>query len=507
VADARRPAVPGAITGSASNLADLVRSAAARAGSHTAIRAGAERVTWAELDERVDACAGGLQRLGAVPGDRVAMLLGNGLPFVVGWFGVLRAGLVAVPVNPGYTAPEVSHQLTDSGASVALVEAHLASPLAGALASVPHVVVVGTQPWQELTTLGERPSASPRGGEDLAALVYTSGTSGRPRGAMLTHRALLANLDQGAALSTPVMTKDDVVLLVLPMFHIYGLNPGLGQVAAHAATGVLVDRFDPVDCLAVIQSGKITNVVGAPPMYVAWSMLPDLARSFRSVRLAVSGAAPLPPDVLRRMSELTGQPVFEGYGLTETGPVLTTTLVAGEAKPGSIGRPLPGVELHLVDEQGERVDEDDPGEIVVRGQNLFSGYWPAGSDGPDADGWFATGDVAYADADGDLHLVDRRRELILVSGFNVYPREVETVLGEHPDVAEVAVIGIPHPYTGQSVKALIVPVPGTSPTPAELTAFAARSLARFKCPTLVELVETLPHSATGKVSKGQLRGV
>ncbi len=324
---------------------------------------------------------------------------------------------------------------------------------------------------------------------------------------MLTHRALLANLDQGAALSTPVMTKDDVVLLVLPMFHIYGLNPGLGQVAAHAATGVLVDRFDPVDCLAVIQSGKITNVVGAPPMYVAWSMLPDLARSFRSVRLAVSGAAPLPPDVLRRMSELTGQPVFEGYGLTETGPVLTTTLVAGEAKPGSIGRPLPGVELHLVDEQGERVDEDDPGEIVVRGQNLFSGYWPAGSDGPDADGWFATGDVAYADADGDLHLVDRRRELILVSGFNVYPREVETVLGEHPDVAEVAVIGIPHPYTGQSVKALIVPVPGTSPTPAELTAFAARSLARFKCPTLVELVETLPHSATGKVSKGQLRGV
>jgi long-chain acyl-CoA synthetase len=223
------------------------------------------------------------------------------------------------------------------------------------------------------------------------------------------------------------------------------------------------------------------------------------------VRLAVSGAAPLPPDVLRRMREQTGQPVYEGYGLTETAPVVTTTLVADDAKPGSIGRPLPGIELRLVDEHGQEVDEEDPGEIVVRGRNLFSGYWPSGSDGPDAQGWFATGDVAYADADGDLYLVDRRRELILVSGFNVYPREVEAVLGEHPDVAEIAVIGIPHPYTGQSVKALIVPTAGSSPDPAQLTAFAARSLARFKCPTSVEFVPSLPHSATGKVSKDQLR--
>jgi long-chain acyl-CoA synthetase len=322
---------------------------------------------------------------------------------------------------------------------------------------------------------------------------------------MLPHRALLANLAQTAQIQPPVVASDDVVLLVLPLFHIYGLSAALGAVAAHGATGLLIERFDPVETLAEIRRHAVTSIVGAPPMYVAWSMLPDVEDAFTSVRLALSGAAPLPAAVLQRMLDVTGHHVFEGYGLTETAPVLTSTLMSEAAKPDSIGRPVPGVELRLVDEQGRPVEEGDPGEVSVRGANVFLGYWPEASGGPDADGWFATGDVAYVDPDGDLHLVDRRREMVLVSGFNVYPREVEDVLLTHPEVQEVAVIGIPHPYTGESVKALIVLVPGSSLSADEVIAYSARSLARFKCPTAVSFVSALPHGATGKVSKGQLR--
>ncbi len=197
--------------------------------------------------------------------------------------------------------------------------------------------------------------------------------------------------------------------------------------------------------------------------------------------------------------------MHEGYGLTETAPVVSSTLAAPTAKAGSIGRPLPGVEVQLLDETGEPAVDADPGELWVRGDNLFSGYWPDGADGPDGQGWWPTGDVAYADDDGDLFLVDRRKELVLVSGFNVYPREVEDALGDHPDVAEVAVIGVPDPETGEAVKAFVVPVPGAALSPEDVTAHAARRLARFKRPTVVEVVDALPHSATGKVAKGRLR--
>jgi long-chain acyl-CoA synthetase len=204
-------------------------------------------------------------------------------------------------------------------------------------------------------------------------------------------------------------------------------------------------------------------------------------------------------------SGASGVDVYEGYGLTETAPVLTTTLCSAALKPGSVGRPIPGVQIKLLDEDGDEVEDDDPGEIAVRGANLFSGYWPDGTGGVDGDGWFRTGDIAYADADGDLFLVDRVRELILVSGFNVYPREVEDVLAAHPDVAEVAVIGVPHPYTGETVKALVVAAPGRTPSASSLIEHAASRLARFKCPTSIDFVDELPHSATGKVAKGKLR--
>jgi len=486
------------MTADVRNLAQLVRRAAAAHADKTALIEGDRSLTWSEFDRRVDEVAAVLRARGLQRGDRVGLLLPNGLDFAAGYFGILRADLVALPLNTGFTAAELAHQLGDSGAGLVITDAERADRL-GEVASLD----VGSPEWT--SPIAATPIEPESGGEDLAALLYTSGTTGRPKGAMLTHRALLANLRQLDEIRPPVVAADDVVLLVLPLFHVYGLNSGLGMTAYAGATGLLVERFDPVETLALVKSAHVSNIVGAPPMYVAWSMLPSVGEALESLRLAVSGAAPLPTAVLTAMLDGTGHHVFEGYGLTETAPVLTTTLCSEAAKPGSVGRPIPGVELKLVDDDGDDADDGDPGEIVVRGANLFSGYWPDGADGPDTDGWFRTGDVAYADVDGDLFLVDRVRELILVSGFNVYPREVEAVIAAHPAVAEVAVIGIPHPYTGETVKALIVPRPGQSLTADDVIEWAARRLARFKCPTSVEFVDELPHSVAGKVAKGQLR--
>ncbi len=504
-------------TGAPRSLADLVRRAAAATPDRTAFVGPAGSVTWGALDRTVDDTASGLLALGLSPGDRVGIALGNVLDVPAVYFGVLRAGLVAVPLNTGYPPAEAGRLLQDCSARalVTAPEAGAAGLLDERPADLAHVVVAGGSGPGSLAALqaagGPAPSVE-RGGEDVAVLLYTSGTSGRPKGAMLSHRALLANLDQAAGVEPPVVTGEDVVLLVMPLFHVYGLNTGLGMVARQGATGVLVERFDPVGTLEQVRAQGVTCVVGAPPMYVAWSQLPDLAGGLAGLRLALSGAAPLPRPVLERILAETGRRVHEGYGLTEAAPALTTTLCSprdgtGERvlRPGSVGRPLPGIELELRDDAGKVVEDGDPGEITVRGANLFSGYWPDGADGPDAEGWFATGDIAYADAAGDLFLVDRLRELILVSGFNVYPREVEDVLLTHPSVAEAAVLGVPHPYTGEAVRALVVPHPGATVDPDELVAHAARLLARFKCPSSVEVVDALPHSATGKVSKGRLR--
>jgi long-chain acyl-CoA synthetase len=493
------------------NLAGLVREAAASAPDKTALAAGPTAVTWSELDRDVDRCAAGLIAAGHPAGSRVGILLPNSVAFAVAYFGILRAGLVAVPLNTGYTAIELGYQLADADVAIVVTDRERAVTLKEAGDVTALVVDTGDGGWEELLAAGDgaAPAESLVGGEDLAVLLYTSGTSGRPRGAMLSHRALLANLDQLASIDPPVVAADDRVLLVLPLFHVYGLNAGLGMVAKSGATGVLAERFDPVETLALVRDLQVSGIVGAPPMYVAWSMLPDLGDSLSSVRVALSGAAPLPAAVLSSVLEASGHHIFEGYGLTETAPVLTTTLCSSVAKPGSVGRPVPGVELRI-DVDSDVVDEDDesaddPGEVVVRGANLFSGYWPDGAGGPDDDGWFRTGDIGYVDDDGDLFLVDRARDLIIVSGFNVYPREVEEALLGHDDVAEVAAVGVPHPYTGETVKVLVVPRQGSSPSADELIEYAARRIARFKCPTAVEFVDELPHSLAGKVARGRLR--
>jgi len=502
-----------------SSAPDPVHAAAVRRPDVPALIAGQTQVTWAELDQRVDVAARELGALCPAAGERVAIVLGNSIDFAVTYFAVLRAGLVAVPLNPGYTADELEYALTDCGASVVICADDEQERLRSGVGTRVRNPGFGSGPF------GELPAAIPA--DALAVLLYTSGTAGRPKGAMLTHAALAANHAQLDRIEPAVVGTEDVVLLAVPVFHAYGLNTGLGSVAHHAACGVLVDRFEAESSLELISRHRVTVVVGVPSMYAAWSRLSSAEAALAQLRSAVCGAAPLDEIDAARFTAVTGKKIIIGYGLTEAAPVLTTTAVSDRSKAGAIGRPLPGVSLLLRSASGEvfwqdgttSVTEDlapldlalpdspgsEAGEIVVRGENLFSGYWPDGREGPSAEGWWGTGDIAYADADGDLVLVDRIGELILVNGFNVYPAEIERVLDSHPGVAEAAVIGVPDEVTGQTPHAFVVPALDPPPTPAELQVYCAGQLARFKLPTAIELVSELPHSAIGKVRKGELR--
>ncbi|MFC0439518.1 AMP-binding protein [Kutzneria buriramensis] len=487
----------------ASNVADLVRTAAVRGPDHPAFidAATGDTLTWAEVDGATDVEARRLRDAGLQPGDRVAVRLPTSAEFAVAVFGTLRAGGVVVPVSTGGPTRELTRVLDDSGATLLVGDGEGAS--------------VTTLSAPVLRVDGGLTGESVRGGEDVAVLAYTSGTSGVPRGAMLSHRALLANVAQCAALRPAPVTAADRVLLALPLFHSYGLGPGLFQVAAAGATAVLLQRFDAEAAVDAIEQHRVTTLVGVPPMYQALLHV-DPARlrdALITVRLLTSGAAPLSASLLAAVQKATSLPVFEGYGLTETAPVLTSTLVGGQVKPGSVGRPLPGVEMRLVDTDGQPfaddedfvLPDDDAGLVSVRGENLFSGYWPDGAHGPDAEGWFRTGDVGYFDAEGDLHLVDRAGDLIIVNGFNVYPHEVERVLAELPAVVEAAVVGVPSETTGEAVKAVLVLGPGAELTADDVVAHCAERLAKFKVPVTVEFTEVLPHSPTGKLVRSRLR--
>jgi long-chain acyl-CoA synthetase len=532
------------------NLAELLAAAASESPDRVALvdSATGRQTTWAALDDVVSRVATGLGRLGLVAGNRVVICTANRSEFVVAYLAALRAHLVAVPVNPRAATGELVRTVADCRARILVADATTITParkvvtglqeaLRGAdeelraRSVVPRIVTVDTPACGDevdlatLLTGDAEPQPPARDPESLAVLRYTAGTSSVPRAAILSHRALLANLEQAAQVQPPMVARDDVVYGVLPLFHVYGLNAVLGQVLRQQARLVIADTFDPEGSLDDIVRHGVTIVPVAPPVLAHWRDLADLAHvpdvvgpvdvaeRLSGVRTLMSGSAPLSPELVEEFTERTGVTVHQGYGLTEAAPVVTSTLCSSQVKPGSVGSALPGVRLRLVDETGGEPTGSDPGEIHVAGDNLFDGYWPDAADGP-VDGWLATGDLGFLDADGDLFLVDRLKELIIVSGFNVYPREVEEVLTEVEDVLEAAVVGVPDDLTGEAVVAYVRPRPDRidSADPRQVAELqelvrevCATRLARFKQPTRIEVVAALPRTVTGKIARGRLR--
>jgi long-chain acyl-CoA synthetase len=339
-------------------------------------------------------------------------------------------------------------------------------------------------------------------------LIFTSGTAGSPKAAMLSHGNLLANIDQVLGLREDGGDPTDVGFGVLPMFHIFGLNVVLGSALRAGASVLLVERFDPSSAVDAIRNHGITVLAGAPSMWSTWAAMSDLpADSFATVKVATSGAARLDPLVAEAVKARFGVEIGEGYGLTEASPVVTAAYGL-PWRPGSVGAPVDGLEVRLVDPDGEDALVGDPGELWVRGPNVFQGYWndlEATRAAVDEDGWLHTGDVALVDDEGFLYLVDRAKDLIIVSGFNVFPAEVEEVVLLMDEVRACAIVGVPHPHTGEAVKAFVVVEPGHSLEEDSVIEFCARYLARYKCPQKVNFVDELPLNVSGKVLKRALR--
>ena len=472
--------------------------------------------TYGALRDQISHVRGGLARLGVGEGDRVALLCSNGRFFVDMYFATLGLGAVVVPLNPTSPAPEIEREIATVGAKVVVVE-----PVAAAAwgeidrADVPSVqAVVATEPgtvagaelgFEELLTADPSPvvDVAP---DSLAVLIFTSGTAGSPRAAMLSHGNLMSNIEQGLSAAT-VVGPGDVVYGVLPMFHIFGLNVVLGLSLHCGATVVLVQRFDPSTALDTIRERNVTVIPGAPPLWLAFSHFDEApADSFAGVRLALTGAAKMPEEAMRRLRDRFGLELREGYGLTEASPVVTSSAGLPQ-RIGSVGQVLQGMQVRLVDEHGDDALQGDTGEVWVKGPNVFLGYLgepEATARVLTADGWLRTGDIAVTDDDGYLYLVDRAKDLIIVSGFNVYPAEVEEVLAEHPAVREVGVVGVPHPHTGEAVKAFVVLESGATAHEDTLVSWCLDHLARYKCPSKILFVDELPRNVSGKLLRHTL---
>lgn len=466
--------------------------------------------TYGVLAAQAAALRGGLQRLGIEPGDRVAIACANNRYFVDAYLAILGAGAIAVPLNPTSPAAELTRQLVTVEA-----KAIIAGPSsAGAVAAIDDAAVPSLQHRLDADDIdrlvtGEPGALVDRDPDDIAVLMFTAGTAGSPKAAMLSHGNLHANIRQVQATPERALQPSDVSYGVLPMFHIFGLNVVLGVSLYAGARVVLAERFDPASALDSIRDHGVTILAGAPPMWTSWATMPNIPEdAFASVRIAASGASRLPVETWGTMLHRFHVQIAEGYGLTEASPTVTSS-VGSAVVDASIGRPIPGVEIRLVDADGEDAFLGDPGEIWVRGPNVFKGYWndeQATRATLTHDGWLRTGDIAVADDNGNLTLVDRAKDLIIVSGFNVYPAEVEEALIEHPGVEAVAVVGVDHPHTGEAVKAYVVVAPGARVDEDGLTDFVATRLARYKTPSKILFVDELPQGLGGKVLRRELRG-
>ncbi|MCK2215896.1 long-chain fatty acid--CoA ligase [Actinomadura sp. ATCC 31491] len=498
------------------NLAVILRESAQAAPAKPAIRHPGGAITYAELDELSDSVAEGLATLGVRPGQAVGLQLPNIPQFVVSYFGILKVGAVVVPLSPLLKAREVAYSLrgSDARALITYEAAAKEAALGAEDAGVKDVFVVGapardTRPFTELPVpvTGRRPLAA-REGSDTAAIVFTSGTTGLPKGAELTHFQLYMNADIPGRLFD--VRPEDVVLTILPLFHVFGLSSILDVCVRFGCTLSLVPRFDAEAALTAIERDRATIFEGVPTMFVALLEHPGLdAFDLSSLRVAISGGAPIPAHVMDAFERRFGVLILEGYGLTETAATTTFNVSAEERRAYSVGKPIWGTETQIWDEHGNRLPpgREHIGELVTRGFHVMKGYYrrPEATAEVMTGGWLHTGDLGYEDDDGFFFIVDRKKELIIRGGYNVYPREVEEVLYTHPAVAEAAVIGVPDARLGEEVVAFVTLHPDASATPEELTAFCRDRMASYKYPRSVEVRGTLPKLPNGKIAKLELK--
>jgi malonyl-CoA/methylmalonyl-CoA synthetase len=476
---------------------------------------GTETVPYAELEKQVQQTMAYLQSLGLQPGDRIALQLPKCLPFVYLHLAIMRLGAVTLPLNPGYPLAELTYFLTNSGASIYFGDAAAEAALAPALAEIPSLrrliflATEATAPFLDLIASAESSDlpAPPDDPQQTALMIYTSGTTGRPKGAQITHGNLTANLD--GLHEAWGWEQDDVLLHVLPIFHVHGLVVALHGALHAGATALLLPKFEPEAALQAMANRPCTVFMAVPTIHKRLVDFPDAATyDLSHMRLLTSGSDRLPDDVFFRFQEAYGHTLLERYGMTETGMNLSNPL-QGERRVGSVGLPLPGVEARIVDPITEEpLPDGEVGEVQIRGPHVFKGYWQMPrktADAFTADGWLRTGDMGLREPDGYYTLKGRNKDLIITGGLNVYPPEVELVLTQHPAVKECAVIGCPDEEWGERVTAVVVPRPGTEPTAAAVIDFCREQLVNYKAPRSVVFVEQLPSNALGKVQKARLR--
>ncbi|MFF9778601.1 long-chain fatty acid--CoA ligase [Streptomyces sp. NPDC013978] len=501
------------------NLATMLHESALADPDKSCVIMGDTALTYSQVEHMAGLVAGNLLALGLERGAKVAVQLPNIPQFLFAYFGAMRAGLVMVPLNPLLRAPEVAYHLENSDAQVLITGDPFADEAHRGASAVPGVATYvvdlgggrrpeGTAAFEELLAPVEAPEIVPTDADDTAVLLYTSGTTGKPKGAELTHFQLFMNCTVAGELFG--FRDDDVVVAVLPLFHVFGLSSVLNTSVRCGTTMVLVSRFEPGAVIGAIEKHRATVFPGVPTMYVALLAAATTERDLSSLRVGVSGGASLPGEVVRAFEDrFPGTVILEGYGLSETASTATFNISAERRKVLSVGKPVWGVQVRVVDTDDKPLPPGprNVGEIVILGHNVLKGYYknPEATAEAMRGGWFHTGDLGYLDEDGYLFIVDRKKDLVIRGGYNVYPREVEEVLYGHPAVAEAAVIGRPDARLGEEVVAAVSLRPDHHATPEDLIGFCRERLAAYKYPREVRVLPELPKGATGKILKKELR--
>jgi len=490
------------------NLARILTEAAENSPDGIAIKLDDVEVSYGALDEGSARMSAILKEKGVETGDRVGVMLPNVPYFPIAYYGVLRAGGVVVPMNVLLKGREVGFYLEDPGAKLVIAWGDFAEAAEkGAEDAGSECILVKPGEFEELLGAAEPDhDMADRDGQDTAVILYTSGTTGKPKGAELTHDNLFKNCTVAAS-TLGEFTEDDKLLGALPLFHSFGQTCTLNAANANRAMISMIPRFDPDKALEIIERDGITIFQGVPTMYNAM-LASDKADSadVSTLRLCMSGGSAMPEEVMRKFEDKFGCKVLEGYGLSETSPVASFNHPDKERKPGSIGTPIDGVEMKVVDDDGNEVDQGEVGEILIKGHNVMKGYWNRDEATAESikDGWFASGDIAKVDEDGYFFIVDRKKDLIIRGGYNVYPREIEEVLYEHPAIQEAAVIGIPHDELGEEVGAAIVLKGGEDVDADAIKQYVKDEVAAYKYPRQVWFLDELPKGPTGKILKREI---